>query len=245
MVPPGAFALRENVRALLARVARQPSYQERLRLLIAKYAATRTFLDVGCMWKVDGDYAFLAADGGATGVCGLDLKPATPKFETRNARRPDKLRFHQGDINRLDTVRAIGTFDLVFCSGVLYHVPNPLLTLARLRSVCRELMVLGTSIIPELNMPQGAIYYPHLSPEARRVLTYRTPPEYQKTGLDTEYRPDWDYSNYFWGLSPSAVEALLQSAGFTVVERYRWRRALCVVCRAVDEPPNFATLTGE
>ena len=213
------------------------------RELIARYAPGRRFVDVGCMWKVDGAYAFLAVDAGATEVAGVDLQAATPAFEAENARRGMPVRFVRGDVNERAVTAELGTFDVVFCSGVLYHVPNPLFTLGRLRTIARETLILGTSIIPELSRPQAAIYYPHLPDRARGVLTYRTPPGYDKIGLDTEYRAEWDYANYFWGLTPSCVEALVTTAGFRVVERHRWRHALCVVCRAAELPPNFATLT--
>jgi SAM-dependent methyltransferase len=237
------MSLAAGVRALAARIARRPSYQDRLRVLIATHAPGRSFVDVGCMWKVDGAYAFLAADAGATEVAGVDLQAATPAFEAENGRRGMRVRFVRGGVNDHDVAAAVGTFDVVFCSGVLYHVPNPLFTLARLRTLCRETLVLGTSIVPELSRPQAAIYYPHLPARARGGLTYRTPPGYDKIGLDTEYRAEWDYANYFWGLTPSCVEALVTTAGFHVAQRHRWRHALCVVCRTAAElPPNFATL---
>lgn len=227
---------------VVARLIGRPAYQERLRLLIRRHAPGRTFVDVGCMWKVEGAYAFLARDVGATDVAGLDLRPASDAFIAENAHGREQVKFVQGDINEAAIARALGTFDVVFCSGVLYHVPNPLFTLARLRSICRELLILGSSTIAELGQSQGAVYYPHLDARARGALTYRTPPGYDKIGLDTVYRPDWDYSNFFWGLTPSCIAAMLASVGFEVVERYRWRHALCVICRVTELPPNFATL---
>jgi Methyltransferase domain len=234
--------LRENVSAVVARLARRPPYQVTLRQLIAQHAPGLSFVDVGCMWKVDGAYAFLAMDVGATAVTGLDLMPATAAFEAANAGRAAPVRFVQGDVNSPEIARTLGTFDVVFCSGVLYHVPNPVFTLARLRAACREVLILGSSTIPELAHAHGAVYYPQLDASRRAAFAYRTPPGYDKVGLDTAYRPEWDYANYFWGLTPSCIEAMLTSVGFAVVERHRWRHALAVVCRVTDLPPNFTTL---
>ena len=39
--------------------------------LIAHYARGRTFLDIGCMWKVDGALCFVAEDASARAVTGV------------------------------------------------------------------------------------------------------------------------------------------------------------------------------
>ena len=71
---------------------------DRYREMIARHAAGRTFADVGCMWKVDGAYAFHALDAGATDVVGVDLMPPSAAFETANAQRGNRVRFVR-DIN--------------------------------------------------------------------------------------------------------------------------------------------------
>src|SRR5258705_9832000 len=69
------------------------------RRLIAQHAPGRTFIDVGCLWQVNGAYAFLAADNGASSVTGLDVEPATPAFVAQNAARPHPITFLPGDGN--------------------------------------------------------------------------------------------------------------------------------------------------
>src|ERR1051326_4750408 len=63
------------------------------RTLIAPLVPGRTFVHVGCMWEVDGDYSFLAAASGATSVTGVDIAAATPQFTTRNAQLGEPVRF--------------------------------------------------------------------------------------------------------------------------------------------------------
>ena len=60
------------------------------------------------------------------------------EFLAQNEVRGRRVEFLQGDINDPSTTAAIGTVDCVFCAGVLYHVPNPLATLAQLRRICRK-----------------------------------------------------------------------------------------------------------
>ncbi len=192
------WALRGHCVSLAARLLGRTSYQDRLRLLIEQTVRGMSFVDVGCMWNVNGAYAFHALQNGASDVAGLDVRAATDEFVRTNAACGNRVRFIQGDINEDAVASALGRFDVVFCSGVLYHMPNPLLTLERLRALCGQVLILGSSIIPEMGVPQAAIYYPFLGDEWRRKFTYKTPGR-TKVGLDTPFKPEWDYSNYFRG----------------------------------------------
>src|SRR4051794_21275364 len=91
--------------------------------LVRAHAPGRSFLDVGCMWSVDGAVSFLAEDAGATAVTGLDLMPASERFEREREQRSSAVRFVQGDLHDTD----VGRHDVVWCFGVLYHVPSPLI----------------------------------------------------------------------------------------------------------------------
>jgi len=181
------------------------------------------------MWKVDGAYAFHALAEGAARVTGLDVSLATPMFEACNQASGGRVGFVQGDVNDPALASTLGAADVVFCSGVLYHVPNPILTLQRLRGLCRETLLLGCATIPELGHPQSAVFLPFLPAAARAALTYRTGDE--KIGLDGAFVPEWGYGNWFWGFTPSCVEAMARAAEFEVTERYPYRHAICLVCR--------------
>ena len=209
----------------------RPTVPDRYRELIARHVRGRTFIDVGCMWGVHGAYAFHALDGGATQVTGVDLMSPSPEFVTRNLAYEGRVRFVQGDINDPSTAAALGTADVVFCAGVLYHVPNPLLTLEHLRRICAGTLLLGSATIPEQRQPQTAVFLPFLSPRARRALSYRSADV--KIGLDTDFVRGERYANWFWGLTASAVEAMVRAAGFEVRDRHRHRRSICLVCAAV------------
>jgi hypothetical protein len=181
------------------------------------------------MFAVHGAYAFEAVDQGATSVTGVDLREPSEVFHAENAARGDRVRFVQGDINDPDVLARIGAHDVVFCSGVIYHVPDPILTLGRLKTICAGTLILGSATIPEQHLPQAAVYYPFMNEQGRNALRHRTP--FTKVGIDTEYRPEWDYSNYFWGFTSSCLEAVARTVGFETIARYRWRRAACLVCR--------------
>jgi Methyltransferase domain len=185
--------------------------------LIRRHAPGRSFLDVGCMWSVDGAIAFLAEESGATAVTGIDLMPPTRAYQAEHARRDSKMRFVPGDVHDPAVVEQAGVHDVVWCSGVLYHVPHPLLTLERLRSLTRETLILATEAIPEVpGAPGAALFYPALDAAARKRFAARGVGG--RTGLDTPFDPAAAYANWFWGLTPSALRGLLDVAGFDVVD---------------------------
>jgi tRNA (mo5U34)-methyltransferase len=86
----------------------------------------------------------------------------------------------------------IGTFDLVFFIGVLYHMRHPLLALERVFSVTRDRLILQTQV--------------DLSALERPALAF-----YQGTELNN------DPTNWC-GPNPSAVVAMLRAVGFSEVK---------------------------
>ena len=86
----------------------------------------------------------------------------------------------------------IGTFDVVFFLGVLYHLPNPLLALERVASVSRGLLILETVVdMVGIGRPAAAFY------------------------------PDKELNNdptNWWGPNHAAVQGMLTSVGFSRVD---------------------------
>jgi Methyltransferase domain len=181
--------------------------------LVRAHAPAKSFLDVGCMWSVDGAICFLAEEAGATGVTGIDLMPASARFEEERTRRGSSVRFVQGDLHAAD----VEPHDVVWCFGVLYHVPSPVATLERLRALTGEVLLLGTEVIPEApGIPQACVFYPGLDAGARRA--FAPPSAGRRAGLSEPFDPAEGYGNWWWGISPSALRGMLGAAGFVVQE---------------------------
>ena len=185
--------------------------------VVRRHAAGRSFCDVGCMWKVSGRIAFVAEEAGATQVTGIDVTEATPEFEAERARRESKVRFVRGDLHDPATVSEVGPHQVVWCSGVLYHAPNPMLTLERLHALTTELLILQTMTLPELpGVKQGTVFYPEL-PD--RKLYERWGPEAAR-GLRPPREGEDPYAPWWWGISHSALDAMLRTAGFESLEKW-------------------------
>lgn len=186
-----------------------------------EYARGCSWLDVGCMWSVHGRVAFVAEAAGATAVTGVDVMGPTPEFEAEHARRASAVRFVQGDLHAPATLEGAGVHDVVWCAGVLYHAPHPVLTLERLRAVTGSTLLLSTEALPEIpGVRGGCVFYPALDDAARSA--YAAVPGGPALGVATPYDPQQGYGNWFWGITPSALDGFLRVAGFAP-ER-RWRR---------------------
>jgi 2-polyprenyl-3-methyl-5-hydroxy-6-metoxy-1,4-benzoquinol methylase len=224
---PAAIAVSPEWRLVLARAviaaARLRGRIHRTRPpredLVARFVAGRSFADIGCMWSVDGAIAFSAEDSGASAVTGADLMAASEKFQAEHARRGSKMRFVQGDLHDPATVEAVGVHDVVWCSGVIYHAPHPLLTLERLRELTADILILASETLPEVpGVPQACVFYPGLSDRERRA--YAAAPGGAALGVTTPYDHERGYGNWYWGITPSALAAMTETAGFEVVERH-------------------------
>lgn len=208
--------------------------------LIRRLAPGKTFADIGCMWRVNGYFAFLAEQCGARSVAAVDIYPASDEFREHHRKRGSAVEFIQGDIHDRITVEAIGRRDLVFCSGLLYHAPNPVDTLMKLRLICSGTLILNTSTVPEMpGMKNFAVFYPYLDEGQRRFWNQGE----GALGVSTPYDAPQGYANWFWGFSASCLESMLRCAGFRVVERYGKGFLSCMVCEVIED--GFLPVSGD
>ncbi len=175
--------------------------------LIAQHVGGRSFVDVGCMWSIDGALCFAAEDAGAASVTGVDVMGATERFSAEHARRGSSVRFVQGDVHEPATIAAVGQHDVVWCSGVLYHAPHPLLTLERLRELTAGTLLLATETIAET--------------PGRRDTCVIAPSRVEHPNAEPADGPGAGYGPWYWGISPSALRTMLELTGFSVADEYR------------------------
>lgn len=204
---------------------------------IRRYAPDHSFVDIGCMWGVNGEYAFMAEEAGATVVKGVDVFGPTPEFEEKKRERRSNVEFILGDATHPDTLARIGVMDVVFCAGVLYHHPSPFDLLVALRRICGQKLILRTSTIPEINgLSNAAVYLPMLSAKDRQLWNLSRLGLMKQVGITDAFEPEQGYGNWFWGLTPSCLESLLQTAGFSIDYRFTEAFAQTLICTAVDTP---------
>ncbi|MEP7325706.1 MAG: DUF1698 domain-containing protein [Gemmatimonadota bacterium] len=210
---------------------------DRLLEFINNYAPGKSFVDIGCMWGVNGAHAFAAEAAGATSVTGVDVFGPTPEFEAEKKARGSSVEFLLGDAGTPEMIARIGPVDVVFCAGVLYHHPSPFDLLVALRRMCRQTLILRTSTIPEIKgLPNAAVYFPYLAASDRRLWNLSSLGLLNQVGISDAFAPAQGYGNWFWGLTPSCLVSLLETAGFRVDFRATEPFAQTVICSAVEVP---------
>jgi hypothetical protein len=210
---------------------------DRLADYIRRYAPGNSFVDIGCMWGVNGEYSFVAEESGATAVMAVDVFGPTPEFKAKKAARNSSVEFILGDATQPDVIARLGVVDVVFCAGVLYHHPSPFDLLVALRRICGQTLILRTSTIPEIKgLPNAAIFFPMLRPEDRRLWELKSLGVGTQVGITNGFEPDEGYGNWFWGLTPSCLKSLVETAGFRVDCSATEAFAQTLVCSAARVP---------
>ncbi|HJR25199.1 MAG TPA: class I SAM-dependent methyltransferase [Acidimicrobiales bacterium] len=250
-------AARLRQRASQRRNPAEPWEEQRL-AWVREHAPGRSFADIGGLFKLVGDIAFLAEESGATQVTLFDVgdpdlitaeHPEWGWFTQKKADRGSNVRYVQGDLEDPESPRRIGEHDLVFFSGVLYHTPNPVLQLLHLREITRELLYLSTLTIPEIpGFPQACVFYPYLDEAARRPYAagYHWAGDLLGIGRPIDERPMFGFGNCYWGMTPSALRAMLRVARFEVVREQRLPVAPFateLVCRPMPLDPLLPPVT--
>ncbi len=158
----------------------------------------RSVLDIGA-W--DGFFSFEAERRGASRVVASDhyawhgqgwgTGEGKAGFLLARSALGSKVEDVDVDVMDLSPDR-VGTFDVVFFLGVLYHLPNPLLALERVASVTNGLLVIETVVDMVGIARPAAAFYP---------------------GKELNDDPtNW------WGPNHAAVVGMLHSVGFSRVE---------------------------
>jgi hypothetical protein len=209
---------------------------------VRAHAPGRSFADVGGLFKLVGEMAFLAEEVGATKVTLFDVGDIDlpseghlewGSFAGKRDARGSAVRYVQGDLEDPATPERVGVHDLVFYSGVLYHTPNPVLQLLQLRQITGELLYLSTLAIPEIpGFPQACVFYPYLDERGRAPYAagYSWSGDLLGVGGPIDERPMYGYGNCYWGITRSALLAMLRTARFEVVHE----RALPVAPWAIE-----------
>jgi tRNA (mo5U34)-methyltransferase len=153
-------------------------------------------------------------------MVGLDIEPLYLRQAHWAAERfgmTERLHFMAGDVYEL--LRTAQPFDLVWFTGVFYHLRYPLLALDLVRRATRRLMMFQTMTMPGdavIEVPED------LDLDERETLC---DPGWPKMAF-IEKQLAADASNW-WAPSHACVEALLRSAGFRILARPEHEFYLC------------------
>ena len=199
---------------------------------IARVVSGATFADVGGLWGTVSEKVSVAHQYGATSLTMIDVTPADAELWVKFRDRLIKLgvpaaREISRDVCSITERDGLGPFDVVHCSGVLYHLPHPLLMLTALRRLTRRHLILTSAITPTVIEnaqgryeipPSGVLFVPALSAHEHAIVkTYWQAQGVSALGLTErcDYRVD-EFAPWWWLPTSSALTAMSQAAGFTV-----------------------------
>lgn len=196
----------------------------------------KTFADVGGLWGTVNEKVTVALKAGAAVATMIDITPLGSslweRFQDRCALEGvTNYQCIQGDINNPDAIEDLRSYDVVCCSGVLYHCPHPLYAVIHLAAVCKRTLILGSSAIPStvstasgalVSEPGSALFVPALNETQKGIIDeyFKEVGAQEMVGINTSC--DWsildDYAPWWWLFTPEHVAALLEVAGFRILE---------------------------
>jgi len=124
-----------------------PHHWDQLRL--PHTLAGKSFLDIGAF---HGLHSFEAEKRGATDILATDLwfgEGSKKGFDLVREYKKSKVVGREMDVNDI-SVESVGYFDVVLCSGLIYHVQDPFMAIKNAVSVAKEIVVIESAITKKL-----------------------------------------------------------------------------------------------
>ena len=121
--------------------------------VIGELVAGKTFAEVGGLWGTVNETVSVAMRSGAREATMIDLVESGDTLWARFDERCRELGvtgYHSvvGDICNDHLADDVGRFDITYCAGVVYHVPNPVDAIRNLIAITRERFILTSSVVP-------------------------------------------------------------------------------------------------
>ena len=222
---------------------------------IQSIVAGKSFADIGGLGgSAINEMVTVALEGGASSAMMADVLPLDhPFWGAFHKKCRDKgissYDFRCVDINSED-FSTIGSFDVVHCSGIIYHMPDPMRMLVQLRTVCKDLLIFTSTTVParikgeegELVLDDGmSIFVPALTGRARRIVAdHFNRLDFPIHGINMAEPFDrvseaggFNYGPWWWLFTDRLVAQMLRVVGFEVLKQEEtWQsRAVSYLCR--------------
>jgi hypothetical protein len=241
------------------------------RAWIAQIVRGRSFADVGGLLFTQNEKVSEAVLAGASEATMLDVIPLGhslwKSFDDRCASRGvSGYKCVSADATAPDLAHRAGPYDVVFCSGVIYHVPDLVAFVLNLVSIAERHLILQSMVVPNrienefgvLDLTGGhCLFVPAMNEEQRKIAGKHL----EGMGLEIPhlngpaiekwvYRTAWDYNPWSWLMTPDFLRELVRTCGLVVIdEGFAWKdRSYSLLCeipassRAIPLPPGFSHL---
>src|SRR5260370_5500133 len=222
--------------------------------IISSRVKDANFADIGGMWGLVNEKITVAVKAGCRAATMIDIMPINHRIWGECAQRAQsagvtEYRKLQGNVDDPALPDKGGTFDFIYCSGVIYHVPIPLHTLACLHALTGRFLLLASMTVPqriitdagEMSFGGGrTVFLPAVDPPTKKILgEYFLTLGIHLAGISDDQNP-WTslyaYGPWWWLWTENTLSVMLRSAGFRVIEaRETWKgRAHGLLCEKIN-----------
>jgi len=230
---------------------------------IARLVPGASFADVGGLWGTVNEKVSVAMRAGARECTMADITPQGHELWAAFDRHCEGLgvagyRKLTVDIVAPQPELALGVHDVVHCSGIIYHLPDPFRMLRNLHRVTRRHLIVTSMVVAEeMRTPAGTLpfgpdearFVPTLTPASRAIVAaYFDALGIRIAAINGEAEP-WiypdgqeNYGPWWWLYSPAFFRGMAEVAGFAVEgECWTWEsRAYSLLLRPLEEARRAA-----
>ena len=224
---------------------------------ISRIVKGKSFIDIGGLWGTKNEMVTCAIAGGASRAVMADIAPLGHHLWRDFDAHTDSLGVSgyeclSVDITKENAREKIGKIDVVHCSGIIYHVPDPIGMLINLRSVTTETLILTSMVVPPVLSSgdktvdlgeSGALFIPGLSDDQRAAAAaHFDSVDVEVAGITKPFEEQWvspemriTFGPWWWLLTPSLLAKMLAAARFKVLDQGEsWvGRSHSFLCEAV------------
>lgn len=221
-----------------------PTYQNRW--IRAAVEGGRSFADVGGLWGTRNERVSVAMLAGSGRTAMIDMQPFGHELWMAFYERCEGLGVSGYESLNADAMDShlpeqVGMFDVVHCSGVIYHVSSPIDLLRNLARITRHRLVLTSTVVPtvvttasgrcviESTRPR---FVPFMSDGDRRVYGEH----FHRMGLTIAHLngdpvDEWissatqqvDFSPWWWLFTPASLRRIIGLCGLEILdEGFTW-----------------------
>jgi hypothetical protein len=201
---------------------------------IGRVARGRSFADVGGLYGTVSEKVSVAHAHGATELAMIDIVPEGNELWRAFSDRMRHLEISGYETTSGSILDLAGSpdhprYDVVHCTGVLYHMPDPVRLLSALSRITREYLVLGSAVTATsvggdgevLEVPSAAsLFIPALRERERAILKAYWRPFVGSDALGlTREQESWDvedFAPWWWLPTVDSMRSMCESAGFAI-----------------------------
>jgi len=198
--------------------------------LIASCVSNKSFVDVGPLWETTNEKISIAHNSGASSITAIDKFPFSESLWIDFKNHLQSKNIHKCEFLSMNILEYQNKpFDIVHCGGVIYHAPDPITLIKKLRSITKEKLIITSTVTPEIIsnefgqfvLPEGSfVFVPALSSQNKRILSKHWS-QFLRGRTDGGLIHDciWkvdNYNHWWWLFTPKVLSEMYKSCGFEI-----------------------------